>query len=85
MRISTRRRFFLAAKRSRASAVNDGRGDGLDKQLGNLFGSRAIHLAIDADDAAESRNRIARKRLLIGLEHVGSGGRAAGIGVLDDD
>ena len=29
------------------------RGDGLDKQLGNLLGRGAIDLAIDADDAAK--------------------------------
>ena len=50
---STRRRFFLAAKRSRASAVKAGSGDGLDKELGDLLGGGGVHFAIDADDSAE--------------------------------
>ncbi len=49
---STRRRFFLAAKRSRASGVKAGRGDGLDKELGDLRRGLAVYRAVDADDAA---------------------------------
>ena len=82
--ISTSRRFFLAEKRSRASGVERRRGDGLDEELGDLLGRLAVHRLVDADDAAERRNRVAFQRLLVGLEHRRAGGRAAGIGVLDD-
>ena len=61
-----------------------GRGDGFDEQLGDLLGGVAVDLAVDADDAAEGRDRVAGQRLLVGLEDGGAGGRAAGVGVLDD-
>jgi hypothetical protein len=44
-----------------------------------------VDLAIDADDAAEGRDGIGGEGFLIGLEDGCAGGRAAGVGVLDDD
>ena len=61
------------------------RGDGLDKELGNLSGGVAVHRAVDADDPAECRDRVASQRLPVGLHDIRSGGRAAGVGVLHDD
>ena len=61
-----------------------GSGDGFDEELGDLFGCCGVDFAIDADDSAEGGDGIAGQRLLVGLEDRCAGGRAAGIGVLDD-
>ena len=56
--------------------------EGLDQLLRRFF----VHGAVQGDDAAEGRNGVAGQRLPEGLGHVAVGcGRAAGIGVLDDD
>ena len=56
--------------------------EGLDQFLRRLF----IHGAVQGDNAAEGRNGVSGHRLSEGLGHVAVGcGRAAGIGVLDDD
>ena len=47
--ISTSRRFFLAANRSRASGVNDRRSNGFHEELGDLFSGFAVHRLVDAD------------------------------------
>ena len=70
-------------------------GDGLlggvrrDDHLGEDLGDRArglgVERAVEGDDAAEGRGRIAGQRLAIGADEVGAFGDAAGIGVLDDD
>ena len=62
-----------------------GRGDGLDEELGDFGGGVGVDRAIDADDAAEGGDGIAGEGLLVGLEDGCAGGRAAGVGVLDDD
>ncbi len=61
-----------------------GSGYGFDKQRGHFFGGVAVDLAIDADDGAEGGDGIGDQGLAVGVEDVGAGGRAAGIGVLDD-
>ena len=55
------------------------------KSLAISSAAARVHFAVDADDAAEGRDRIAGQRLLVGLEDRRAGGRAAGVGVLDDD
>jgi hypothetical protein len=44
-----------------------------------------VYGAIDADDAAKGGDGIGGERFLIGLKDGCAGGRAAGVGVLDDD
>ena len=60
-------------------------GDGLEKELGDLLSSIGVHSAVDADDAAEGRDGIAGKGFLECFQDRCAGGRAAGVGVLDDD
>ena len=43
-----------------------------------------IDLAIDADDAAEGRDRVGGEGFFVGIENRRAGGCAARIGVLDD-
>ena len=62
-----------------------GGGDGFDEELGDFFGGVAVDFAVDADDAAEGGDGVAGEGLLVGLEDGCAGGRAAGVGVLDDD
>jgi hypothetical protein len=62
-----------------------GSGYGLDKELGDLGCGRAVYLAVDGDDSAIGRDRVAGQSLQVGFEDRGAGGRAAGVGVLDDD
>src|SRR6202034_1423086 len=57
---------------------------GFDEELGDFLGGSAVDDAIDAEDAAEGRDRVSGKSFLIGFEDRCSGGCAAGIGVLDD-
>ena len=81
---SSSRRFFFGA--------DDG--DGLvgrvrrDDDFGENFGDGARRLgverAVERDDAAERRDRIAGQRLAIGVEQGVAFGDAARIGVLDD-
>ncbi len=53
--------------------VNDGRGD------------FSVHQLIESNDTAETRNRIGRKCIQIGLAVVTAHGDTTGIGVFDDD
>ena len=57
--ISTRRRFFFAAKRSRASGVKKGRRWLRRRAWRSLRRLRASTFAVDADDAAKGRDGIA--------------------------
>ena len=60
-----------------------------DDHFGEDFGDGArgigIQRAVDRDDAAIGRLRIAGERLAIGADEIGALGDAAGIGMLDDD
>ena len=64
--------------------MNEGYGDGLDEEFGDLFGGCGVDLAIDADNSAEGGDWIRRECFLIGFEDGCAGSRAAGVGVLDD-
>ena len=48
------------------------------------FGGRAVHHAVDRDDAAERRDGVAIERRLIGFGQRRAGRDAARVGVLDD-
>ena len=61
-----------------------GSGDGFDKERGHFFGGIAVDFAIDADDRSEGGDGIGDQGFAVGVEDIGAGGRAAGIGVLDD-
>ena len=62
-----------------------GRGDGFDKELGDLLGGGGVHLAVDADDSAKGRDWIAGEGLDVSLKDGCAGGSTAGVGVLHDD
>ena len=59
---------------------DDDLGEGLDDLLRGL----GVEQAVQRDDAAEGRDRVAGQRLRVGVEKRGAFGDAARIGVLDD-
>src|ERR1035438_4240938 len=62
-----------------------GGSDGFDKELGDFLGGLAVDFTVDADDSAKGRRWVRGESFLVGGKDVGSGGGAAGVGVLDDD
>ena len=81
---STRRRFFLAAKISRAASVELRRGNDFEKQLRHLRRGFRVNGAVHANHSAKRRDWVALQRALVGFCQSGSNCGAAGIGVLDD-
>ena len=67
-----------------ASARRVRRDDDLGENLGDGARRLGVERAVERDDAAERRDRIAGERLAIGVEQVFAFGDAARIGVLDD-
>ena len=60
------------------------RDDDLGEDLDDLSRRRGVEAAVQRDDAAEGRDRIAGERLFVGLEQGRADRDAAGVGVLDD-
>ena len=81
---SSSRRFFFAPTMAIASSLGVGRDDDLGEDLGDRARGLGVERAVERDDAAEGRDRIAGERLAIGVEQVRALGHAARIGVLDD-
>ena len=79
------RRFFLAAMIAIASSRRVRRDDHLGENLDDPRGRLGVERAVEGDDAAEGRDRIAAQRPLVGVAQAVAFGDAARIGVLDDD
>ena len=83
--ISTSRRFFFAAKRSRASGVKDGATMASTKSLAISSAAAASTSRLMPMTPTEGGDGIGLERSEVGLEDGGAGGGSAGVGVLDDD
>ena len=79
-----RRRDFLLPSISMRLVVESRRDDDLEEDLGHAPGRLAVDRAVEGDDAAESRNRVAAQRLVERRRQVASLRQSTGNGVLDD-
>ena len=82
---SSTRRFFFRRKHGVSLFLEARREDAFDKELRHLFGRRPVHRAIERENSAKGGNGVARQRLAVRIEQRILLGRAAGVGVLDDD
>ena len=69
---------------SSASSVKDGAMMTSQNCFSSASANAGVDRAVDADDAAEGRHRVARERRAVGLEHRAADGDAARVVVLDD-
>ncbi len=84
--LASTRTLGLARERGERGGVDVGRDDDFDElALDDLFRGRGVERAVERDDAAERRDRIAGIGVLVRLAEIGAERDAARIGVLDDD
>ena len=76
--------IFLHSEFSLSAGVKFGSANDFKKKLRHFFRSDPIHRTVDANDSPKSRNRIALKRLPVGLDQSRASRRAGGVSVLDN-
>jgi len=75
---------FLGGEDIERGGLNVGRDDDFGENFDDFGGGFCVQSAIQRDDTAEGRDRVAFKGAVVGVQHCRAGGDAAGVGVFDD-